>query len=105
MWYVVCALIIFGIAVSITWLYFTNRSIVLEEFTGMVDSINDGKAYVTLIPEDGGEELEGEYPAKELENLGIKLYSRFLCKTILVGRKTEVVFEYLPIVSIKKSLQ
>ena len=81
------------------------KPIILEEFAGTVDSIHEGTAYVTLVAKSGGEELEGEYPAADLEKLGIFLDDRFVCKTVLRGGKVKVVLEYLPVVSFKKSLQ
>lgn len=57
--------------------------VVLERFDGFVDCIDCGRAFVTLRSKHG-DELIGEYPAVELERLGIRERRRFICETVRV---------------------
>lgn len=59
----------------------TPSPVVLEELTGFVDQIRGDVALVTLTSK-AGDTLYGEYPAKELDALGIREHRRFLCRTI-----------------------
>lgn len=72
----------------------TSRSI-LESFTGFVDEIRGETAYLTLTSRDG-EELMGEYPAKKLEEMGIREGRRFLCMTVQANGAVQVEFEAIP---------
>ncbi len=72
-----------GFSLGILWLLVVNEraEIVLDEFEGTVNSIADGIARVTLCELNrGNDTFYGEYPAAELESLGI--HDRFCCKTI-----------------------
>jgi hypothetical protein len=52
----------------------------LERFTGVVNTIRDGRAYVTLRDAQG-DELIGQYPAWQLEQVGV--VHAFECRTEL----------------------
>lgn len=74
----------------------TEPEIVLESFEGYVDQIDGDTAYVTLESRKHGDVLYGEYSASQLRQKGIGDQSRFLCKTVKMGRATRVEFEPLP---------
>jgi hypothetical protein len=71
------------------------QGILLEEFQGVVDSIEGENAYVTLTS-TAGEELIGEYSAKELAKLGIHERRRFRCATVSLNGKVEVQLTAVP---------
>ena len=62
----------------------SRRRVALEEFEGFVEEVDDEVAYVTL-KDKTGQKLQGEYPASELETLGIHERRRFYCRTFDVG--------------------
>ena len=62
----------------------SRRHALLEEFEGFVEQIDGNLAYVTL-KDKAGQTLYGEYPASELETLGIHERRRFRCRTFDVG--------------------
>jgi hypothetical protein len=69
---------------------------VLESFTGQVDAVEDGWAFVTLRSDDAGDVLTGRYPATDLANRGIVEGSRFSCRTLKVGPdEVRVTFQAL----------
>ncbi len=72
-----------------------DSATLLERFEGFVDQIEDGTAYVTLTSE-AGETLDGEYPAAELEALGIRERRRFICTTLDRQGHVEVHLGPLP---------
>jgi hypothetical protein len=64
---------------------------VFDTFEGYVTHVQDGTAYVTLQTQSG-EELHGEYPASELEAIGIYENRRFTLQTREVGKSLELRF-------------
>lgn len=72
-----------------------EESIVLDEFSGYVDHVEDATAFVVLETAMG-EELYGEYPADDLAALGIYEHCRFKCRTIEIGDLVEIRFEAIP---------
>lgn len=68
---------------------------VLESFRGFVHGIDGDTAFVTLTS-DTGEELIGEYPARELEAIGIRERRRFICQTVKADGEVEVRFQSIP---------
>jgi serine/threonine protein kinase len=74
--------------------------VILEQFEGFVDRIENGTALVTLTSREHGDQLLGEYSAKLLAEQGIHEQSRFLCRTVQEGRGTRVEIEALPKVAV-----
>lgn len=62
-----------------------------EEYNGVVDSITENIAYVTLI-NNHGEKFHGEYPADKLINAGIFERRRFTCEIFTYGNESNVNF-------------
>ncbi len=76
-----------------------EATVVLEEFTGIVEAIKDDTAFVSLMSK-AGEELIGEYSAGEFAQLGIREHRRFTCQTVVVNGKIEVRFQPIPDVEV-----
>lgn len=73
-----------GFSLGVLWASVANERAekVLDEFDGTINRVADGIAHVTLCEVNGGNvTFYGEYPADDLEALGIR--DRFCCKTIL----------------------
>ncbi len=68
---------------------------VLETFSGIVDDIENGIAFVTLTSLDG-DELTGQYSEAGLVELGIKNHRRFICRTVENDGVVEVQLEAIP---------
>jgi hypothetical protein len=64
---------------------------VFDTFEGYVSHVQDDTAYVTLQTQLG-EEFHGEYPASELEAIGIYENRRFTLQTREVGKSLELRF-------------
>lgn len=69
---------------------------VLEMFVGFVHSIEGDVANITLWSEDG-DELPGEYPAKELADRGIYDRTKFSLRTIHSGDSVRVELNPVPL--------
>lgn len=68
---------------------------VLEEHNCFVDRIIDNVAYITLVDVKDNTVLWGEYPADELEALGIFERKRFICRVI--ETEDDLKLEMIPI--------
>lgn len=68
---------------------------ILEEFEGILEKIDGDTAYVTLKAPDG-EILWGEYPAEEMQKLGIRERRRFKCRTVDYGEFVKIEMEPVP---------
>ena len=77
------------------------RSVLLNQFDGLVNDVRDGKAYVTLIAEDGSR-FNCTKEAKALEDVGVTVGKAFICKTVRGDAGVAVEIEPKPNKSISR---